>query len=92
MLTAVVELTDGSVATSGRYERGDHLHRPVPIAPGQELTAATVVGPDPALTDALSTALVTGGRPAAAAITQLTGYTFLVTDADDHHPRDPHSS
>jgi len=84
-LIAVAELRDGAVATSGRYERGEHLHRPTPVPAGQEFTAASVVGPDPGLADALATALAAGGRPAATAVDRLPGYAFLVTDRENRH-------
>ncbi|HET9656636.1 MAG TPA: FAD:protein FMN transferase [Kineosporiaceae bacterium] len=90
-LIAVVEITDGGVATSGRYERGNHLHQPVSIPAGQEYAAATAIGPDPALTDAFATALAAGGHPAATGVTLLPGYTFLVTDPHNRHHQLPAS-
>jgi thiamine biosynthesis lipoprotein len=89
LLIAVVELGDGGLATSGRYERGNHLHQPAPVPTGQEYTAATGVGPPHALTDALATALTAGGRPVAAAVTRLPGYTCLVTDPGNRHHQPP---
>jgi thiamine biosynthesis lipoprotein len=51
----VAELTRGAVATSGTYERGEHLR-------GRAgLTSVTVVGPDLAEADALSTAVFASG-------------------------------
>jgi FAD:protein FMN transferase len=77
---AVVELYDGSVATSGRYERGDHLHRSGPFLEGPQPLSATVVGPDPALADAFATALAVAGPAGEAgeAITQLTDHSTLI--------------
>jgi len=58
-LCAVVPTTS-AVATSGIYERGDHLINPF----GGDVAAisATVVGGRLALTDALATALAVGGK------------------------------
>lgn len=55
----VVELEVGAVATSGRYERGDHVRS---TAAGS-LVSVTVVGPDLAEADALSTAVFASGEP-----------------------------
>jgi thiamine biosynthesis lipoprotein len=79
---AVVELYDGSVATSGRYERGDHLHRSGPFREVSEPLSASVVGPDPALADAFATALAVAGHAGEAgeAITQLTDHSTLIVE------------
>ena len=55
-----VVVTNSAIATSGTYERGDHLLNPF----GGEIAAisATVVGGDLATTDALATALAVGGK------------------------------
>jgi thiamine biosynthesis lipoprotein len=80
---AVVELYDGSVATSGRYERGDHLHRSGPFLEGLQPLSASVVGPNPALADALATALAVAGHAGEAgeAVTQLTDHSTLIVEA-----------
>jgi thiamine biosynthesis lipoprotein len=80
----VVELYDGSVATSGRYERGHHLHRTGPLPDGPEPLSATVVGPDPALADAFATALAVTGHHAGDAITQLTDHSTLIVETAKH--------
>jgi thiamine biosynthesis lipoprotein len=58
-MLAVIELTDGAVATSGTYERGAHLRGRAP----EGLVSVTVVGPYLATADALSTAVFAGGAP-----------------------------
>lgn len=60
-LRGVVELIDGGVATSGRYERGDHLFDPRRGAVATGFAGVTVVGPDLGLADAYATALFAGG-------------------------------
>ena len=59
-----LDLVHAAVATSGRYERGDHI-RSVPAGngPDDELTGVTVVGPELATADALATAVLAGGEP-----------------------------
>jgi thiamine biosynthesis lipoprotein len=55
----VLEVTDAAVATSGTYERGQHLRRPSATAP--PLRSVTVVGPHLAEADALATAAYAAG-------------------------------
>ena len=52
----VLSLTDGAVATSGPYERGDHVRNPRTGKPASGLRSVTVVGPDLARADAYATA------------------------------------
>ena len=61
---ATVDLADAAIATSGRYERGDHIRR-APSAMGRpdELAGVTVVGPELSTADALATAVLAGGEP-----------------------------
>ena len=58
----VLALTDGAVATSGTYERGDHVIDPRTGKPAQGLRSVTVVGPDLALADAYATAALAMGE------------------------------
>jgi len=61
-LAAVVEGHDLAVATSGTYERGDHILDPhTHAAASGPLVALTVVGPDLATTDAYATAAIAMG-------------------------------
>jgi thiamine biosynthesis lipoprotein len=55
-LAAVVHLDTGAVATSGRYERGDHVFDPRTGLPATGLVSVTVVGHDLGTCDALATA------------------------------------
>ncbi|HEY4398062.1 MAG TPA: FAD:protein FMN transferase [Acidimicrobiia bacterium] len=55
-LAAVVRLVDGAVATSGCYERGDHVVDPRRGMPAHGLASVTVVGPDLTMADAYATA------------------------------------
>ena len=55
-LACVVRLVDGAVATSGCYERGDHVIDPRIGKPARGLASVTVVGPDLTMADAYATA------------------------------------
>ena len=62
-LAEIVELT-GAIATSGSYERGNHLIDPHSGRRAARAASASVTGPDLGLADALATALAVAGRPA----------------------------
>jgi thiamine biosynthesis lipoprotein len=79
------DVFDGSVATSGDYEKGAHI-----VDPHTELIAigarsASVGGPDGALCDALATALMVDGRDAQRWMgrPELAEYSFWVINRDD---------
>jgi thiamine biosynthesis lipoprotein len=55
-LAAVLEVRDRAVATSGTYERGDHLVDPRTGRPARGLRSMTVVGPRLGFVDAYATA------------------------------------
>ena len=61
LVAAVLEVVDRGVATSGRYERGDHVLDPRTGLPATSLASVTVVGPDLAIADAYATAAVVLG-------------------------------
>jgi thiamine biosynthesis lipoprotein len=58
----VLTVTDRAVATSGTYERGDHVWNPRTGAPARGLRSVTVVGADLALADAYATAALAMGE------------------------------
>lgn len=59
---ARVDLDRAAIATSGRYERGEHIRR---MADNEHdrLTSVSVVGPELATADALATAVFASGDP-----------------------------
>ncbi|MHB1988869.1 MAG: FAD:protein FMN transferase [Acidimicrobiales bacterium] len=72
-LAAVIEMPGGSaVATSGRYERGDHLVDPfghsTDVGARTVVVSATVTGPVLAMADAFATALAVAGSRARALV------------------------
>ncbi len=58
----VVHLRNQSMATSGRYERGDHIVDPATGHAVFEVDSATAIGPDPGIADAIATAAMVNGR------------------------------
>ena len=95
-LAEVVYLT-GAIATSGTYERGNHL-----IDPRSGLAArvasASVTGPDLGLADALATAVAVAGEAGLDLIEALDGYEALTIAFDgrrrwtENFPFAPHAA
>jgi FAD:protein FMN transferase len=63
-VAAVLVVEEGAVATSGRYERGDHVLDPTSGLPVSGLASVTVVGSDLAIADAYATAAMVLGAEA----------------------------
>lgn len=61
-LAAVVDAIDFGLATSGRYERGNHIVDPRTGTPATGLASVTVIAPELAVADAYSTAVLALGR------------------------------
>jgi FAD:protein FMN transferase len=76
-VAAVLAVSDRAIATSGDYERGDHVRDPRTGRAAAGLRSVTVVGPRLAFTDAYATAVYVMG---------LDGLTWLATDGrgDDY--------
>ena len=96
-LAEVVYLT-GTIATSGTYERGNHLIDPHSGRPTARVASASVTGPDLGLADALATALAVAGAPGLDLIEALDGYEALIITLDgsrrwtEHFPFAPHET
>jgi thiamine biosynthesis lipoprotein len=58
----IFNIWDGAIATSGNYERGEHIRDPFNSLPAIGARSATVIGPSGGLCDALATALNVSGR------------------------------
>lgn len=80
-LAEIVEL-HGAIATSGTYERGEHLIDPHSGRPAARAASASVTGPDLGLADALATALAVAGEPGLALVERLDGYEALIINPD----------
>ena len=79
------DVVNGSVATSGDYEKGAHIVDPYTGLIAIGARSASVVGPDGALCDALATALMVDGRDAQRWMgrPELAEYSFWVINRDD---------
>jgi FAD:protein FMN transferase len=80
-LAAVVRLT-AAIATSGTYERGNHLIDPHSGRPAARVASASVTGPDLGLADALATAVAVAGASGLALVEALDGYEAMVIAHD----------
>jgi FAD:protein FMN transferase len=85
-LAEIVELA-GGIATSGTYERGDHLIDPHSGRPAARAASASVTGPDLGLADALATAVAVAGEPGLALVEELDGYEALIINSDGSRRR-----
>lgn len=59
---AIVALVDGAIATSGQYERGDHVIDPRTGRPGSGLASVSVITSELALADGYTTAALALGH------------------------------
>ena len=80
-LACIIE-ADAAVATSGAYERGEHLIDPHTGKAITRAASATVTGPSLAIADALATALVIAGPDEIGFVTGLAGYDAYVIGRD----------
>jgi FAD:protein FMN transferase len=81
-LAGVVALCDGAVATSGAYERGEHVLDPHTRTPPGSVLSVTITGPDLATADAYATAAFAMGAAGPAWTARLRGYEALTILAD----------
>jgi thiamine biosynthesis lipoprotein len=79
-LVAVLELTHGAVATSGRAQRGLHLVDPATGEPARDLHSVTVTGPSLLWADVLATAAYVLGPGAFDLLAAEEGYEAIVVD------------
>ncbi len=80
---AVLESVDLAVATSGAYERGDHIWG----AANHQMTSVTVTGPELGTADAIATALWSIDTPNPEWLANFPGYEVLSFDRDDKRHR-----
>ena len=88
-LAAVLEVRDGAVATSGAYERGEHVYDPFTGKPPKGVLSITVVGPSLTYADAYATAAFAMGPTGLAWIANLEGYhgCSITSDPDGSNGR-----
>jgi FAD:protein FMN transferase len=86
-VVGTVRLHDSAVATSGRYERGDHIW-------GNDdrmthLASVSVTGPDLGIADALATAVFSAGADNSGWLRRFPGYGFIAVTSDRRILRTP---
>jgi thiamine biosynthesis lipoprotein len=81
-VAAVLAAHDLAVATSGTYERGEHIVDPRTGRPPRGVLSVTVAGPDLGTADAYSTAAFAMGLDGPAWTATLDGYSALTILAD----------
>jgi thiamine biosynthesis lipoprotein len=81
-LAMVLHAGDLAVATSGRYERGDHIDDPRSGTAATAVASTTVCGPDLGLADAFATAAFVLGEDGPAWVAGLPGYECWTVLAD----------
>ncbi len=81
-VAAVLETRDLAVATSGAYERGDHVIDPHTRRPPTGVLSVTVTGPDLATADAYATSAFAMGPRCARWTAGLAGYEAMTILAD----------
>jgi FAD:protein FMN transferase len=77
-LAAVLVASDVGIATSGAYERGEHIVDPHTGRPSRGVLSVTVVGPDVAIADAYATAAYAMGPRGAQWCAGLKDYAAMV--------------
>ncbi len=82
-LAAVLVADDLAIATSGEYERGEHIVDPHTGRRPQDVLSVTIVGPDLALADAYATAAFAMGAGGPEWTARLPGYGAMTIMADD---------
>ena len=88
-VAAVLDVRDAAVATSGAYERGDHIVDPHTGRPARGALSVTVVGPDLASDDAFATAAFAMGEEGPAWTARLDGYEAMTILSGDRAPSAP---
>jgi thiamine biosynthesis lipoprotein len=81
-LATVLAVRDGAVATSGAYERGDHVRDPFTGRAAAGALSVTVVGPSLTFADAYATAAFAMGPTGLAWIASVPGYDGCSITAD----------
>jgi len=77
-VAAVVQTRDLAIATSGAYERGEHVIDPHTRRPPANVLSVTVTGPDLATADAYATAAFAMGSRCGQWVAGLAGYESMV--------------
>jgi FAD:protein FMN transferase len=90
-LAGVLELRDGAVATSGAYERGEHVLDPRTGRAPAGVLSVTVVGPELGIADAYATAAFALGGDGPAWTAGRDGHDAMTIVPGARLPADPHA-
>ncbi len=82
-VAAVVLLRDAAIATSGAYERGEHIVDPHTGRPPRELLSVSVIGPSLTYADAYATAAFAMGLDGLPWVASHPGYGAFAVTADE---------
>jgi thiamine biosynthesis lipoprotein len=86
-MLGTVGLRDSAIATSGRYERGDHIWGN--SGQSEEILSVSVLGPDLGIADALATAVFAVGLSNATWLNRFPDYGLIVATDDRRILRSP---
>ncbi len=88
-LATVLEIRGGAVATSGMYERGEHIRDPFSGGAPSGVLSVTIVGPSLTFADAYATAAFAMGPPGLGWVAGLPSYEgcSVSADRDGSNPR-----
>ena len=88
-LATVLAARDGAVATSGAYERGDHVRDPFTGRAPAGILSVTIVGPSLTLADSYATAALAMGQDGLAWVAGIPEYEgcAITTNPDGTNPR-----
>ena len=79
---AGLSIFNGAVATSGNYERGQHIINPKTGQPANELLSVTVAGPDIITADVLATAIFAANKKARSFTKNYPDYKILIVTGE----------
>jgi thiamine biosynthesis lipoprotein len=82
-VAAVVAISDMAIATSGAYERGNHIVDPYTGRPPGDVLSVTIVGSDLGTADAYATAAYAMGKAGPSWTARLPGYEAMTILADE---------
>jgi len=76
-----LSISNGAVATSGNYERGEHIYNPRTKKTANDYLSVTVTGPDIIVADVLATAIFAMGTGGSGLINKKPGYRLITVEA-----------
>lgn len=78
----IVYLSDRGIATSGTYERGEHIYNPKEKRQADEIMSLTIISPNVYLADCFATACFAMGKQGVYFVESLSGFEGYMVDHD----------